>query len=279
MLLLLLTVMLAVITVSGTLTPLILVIATNLGVHLKTAPDVPGHEFEVWGYLYGGKVRLVTCVLYSLLEKGLISIDKRFVYLGLDHQSKSFRLSSSENLVLGLIQQEQPYKLYQIYPDDRFRQHISGIHQTLKSEGLFYELPKPIRIGGVLLSWFPLIGYPVLLILALFAMPQIMSPLVANNVYFVAFFTASLVAWNLFYSFTLILHVLNYKKRVSNVDLGKIAKKDGTEFTVKEREIIAHGLPQVEKPLKQLVSRNSGALGGRTWYVNLPPKTQQGSKD
>ncbi len=260
MLLLSLTVMLAVITVSGTLTPLILVIATNLGAHFKTAPDVPGHEFEVWGYLYGGKVRLVTCVLYSLLEKGLISVDKRFVYSGLDHQSKSFRLSPSENLVLGLIQQEQPYKLYLIYHDDRFLQHISDIHQTLKSEGLFYELPKPIRIGGVVLSWFPLIGYPVLLILALFAMPQIMSPLVANYLYFVAFFTASLVVWNMFYSFFLFYSVLYYKKRVSNVILGKITKRDATAFTEKEQEIIAHGLPQAEKPLRQLISRNSKAI-------------------
>ncbi len=238
--------LLLILTILTSIAPFGLVITTKLVGHYKIAPKIPGHGFEVWGYLYGGKVRLVTCVLYSLLQKDLISIDKRFVHLKSDNQSNKFNLTKSENLFLRLLGEKQPYKLYQIYSDDRFLQHISGIHQTLKSEGLFYELPRPLRIIGVLLPGYPVVGY---YLLALFG---------SEFPFYLYLSLAVLqITWFLVFSMVVANDFLNYKAPVSNLKLEKISKEDGTEFTEKEREIIAHGLPKKEDPLRKLVSSNS----------------------
>ena len=59
----------------SSLTPFLLVALTKGIAMTKKAQKIPPHEFEVWGYLYGGKKRFVSCVLFSLYKKGAIAFE------------------------------------------------------------------------------------------------------------------------------------------------------------------------------------------------------------
>ncbi|RMG28584.1 MAG: hypothetical protein D6732_18740 [Methanobacteriota archaeon] len=60
-------------------TPFLLVALTKGIAMGKKVQNIPPHEFEVWGYLYGGKKRFLLCVLFSLYKKGAIVIEEGLI--------------------------------------------------------------------------------------------------------------------------------------------------------------------------------------------------------